>query len=88
LLIGDAVPGFDMAAYDTHLATAGTPEYDQNRASVIRAFIERRRELRDFKWYLRRLNLNSIGIILKARKNARLYNEIFSSKLPLMEDKS
>lgn len=88
VLIGDAVPGFDMAAYDTHLATAGTPEYDQNRASVIRAFIDSRRELRDFKWYLRRLNLNSVGIILKSRKNARLYREVFASKLPLTEDRS
>jgi len=88
LLIGDAVPVFDMAVYDTHLATAGTPEYDQNRASVIRAFIDSRRELRDLKWYMRRLNLNSVGIILKARKNARLYREVFASKLPLTEDMS
>lgn len=88
VLIGDAVPGFDMGAFDAHLATACTPEYDQNRASVIRTFIDSRRELRDFKWYLRRLNMNSVGIILKARKNARLYREVFASKLPLTEGRS
>ncbi len=88
VLIGDAVPGFDMEAYDTHLVSACTPEYDQKRASAIRAFIDSRRELRNFKWYLRRLNLNSAGIILKARKNARLYREVFASKLPLIEDGS
>lgn len=87
VLVGHAVPGFDMAAFDTLLATAGTPEYDRNRASVIREFVDSRRKLRDLKWYLRRLNMNSLGIILKARKNARLYREAFASKLPFTEDR-
>ena len=86
--VGDDVSDFDMSVYDTQLAHAGTPAYDRTRASAIRAFIDSRRELRDLKWYLRRLNLNSVGIILKARKNARLYRDVFASKLPFMEDKS
>jgi poly-gamma-glutamate synthesis protein (capsule biosynthesis protein) len=86
MLIGDAVPGFDMAAYDKYLTNAGAQEYEQKRNADIRAFIDSRRELRNFKWYLRRLNLNSVGIILKARKNSRLYQKFFASKLPTKED--
>lgn len=85
--VGNEVPDFDMSVYDAHLTQAGTPIYDQARSTTIRAFIDGRRELRDFKWYLRRLNLNSVGIILKARKNARLYRDVFASKLSSMEDR-
>lgn len=88
VLVGDAVQGFDMAEYDAYLTSAGTPEYAQNRAAIIKAIIDSRREQRDLKWYLRRLNMNSMGIILKARKNARLYREVFASKLPLTEGRS
>ena len=86
VFVGDAVQKFDIATYDSLLATAGTLEYNQKRNSVIRAFIDGRRELRDFMWYLRRLNLNSVGIIFKARKNARLYHRAFASKLPFTEE--
>lgn len=87
LLVGDLVQDFDMAIYDALLATAGTPEYDQNRNSLIRALMRGRRELRDLKWYLRRINLNSLMIMIKARRNARRYREAFASKLPLTEHK-
>jgi poly-gamma-glutamate synthesis protein (capsule biosynthesis protein) len=83
MLIGDSVPDFDMAVYNAYLANVGTPEYEQKRASEIRTYIDSRRELRDLNWYIRRLNLNSVGIILNARKNARLYRKLFTSQLPL-----
>lgn len=86
VLIGDEIEGFDMTIYNAYLANAGSPEYNQNRASVIGEYITSRRELRDLKWYLHRLNLNSVGIILKARKNASLYGEVFASKLPMLRD--
>lgn len=88
MLIGDEVPGFDMDAFDAHLADAGTPEYNARRSAIIAKFIGSRRELRDLSWYLRRLNFNSVGIILKARKNARLYRAAFASKLNVQEDGS
>jgi poly-gamma-glutamate synthesis protein (capsule biosynthesis protein) len=84
MLIGDLVPEFDIAAYNAHLVNVGTPEYEKKRASQIRTYIDGRRELRDLNWYIRRLNLNSVGIVLNAHKNARLYRKRFTSKLPLM----
>lgn len=87
ILVGDFVQDFDMTIYDALLSTAGTVEYNTTRASLIHALMRRRRKLRDLEWYLRRLNLNSLRIMVKARRNARLYREVFASKLPLTENK-
>lgn len=79
--IGDDVVGFDAKPYNDALAAAGTPEYDDRRAGLINDYIQSRRALRDLKWYWRRLSLNSLGIILAARKNAGEHRNMFSSKL-------
>jgi len=88
VLIDDEVTGFCMEEFNRFLADAGTPEYNRHRSEMISKYIKGRRELRDLKWVLRRLNFNSVGIILKARKNARLYRDSFSSKVPLLKDRS
>ena len=46
-----------------------------------KSFIEARRQKRDFKWYLRRLNFNSLGIIIKARLNSKRYKKEFVSQI-------
>jgi poly-gamma-glutamate synthesis protein (capsule biosynthesis protein) len=85
MLIGEEVSSFDINMFNGHLADAGTPEYDARRSSTVAEFISGRIEMRNLKWYMRRLNLNSVGIILKARKNTRLYRKAFSTKLKLLE---
>jgi poly-gamma-glutamate synthesis protein (capsule biosynthesis protein) len=84
MLIGEEVHWAEIESFDAYLADACTPEYDRRRSSIIADFIKNRRELRNLNWYLRRLNLNSFGIILKARKNSRLYRVAFSSKLKFL----
>jgi len=81
LTIGADVTGFSMRAYDDALATACTEDYDHKRHALIQQYVESRRALRDLKWYLRRLNTNSIGLILAARRNARNHLELFTSKV-------
>ena len=61
------------------------PEYSLKRQSKISEYINERKKLRNFKWYLDRMNLNSIGIIMNARKNTKLYKEKFLSKLDLYD---
>ncbi len=82
--IDDEIDDVDLDAYNSILKDAGSKEYDQKRANTIQDFLNSRRQMRDFKWYLRRLNLNSIGILLKAKQNLRLYQKHFISKIDLI----
>jgi len=50
-------------------------EYSQIRKLKLNKYIESRRSLRNFNFYLKRLNLNTIGILLNAKKNVRGYNK-------------
>lgn len=75
------VQGFDMQRYNSALTMAGTDEYDQDRSDAIKIYIESRRELRDLKWYWSRLNMNSVGIIRAARRNAIMHRARFTSRL-------
>lgn len=86
MLIGNEVLNFDMQVFDDYLINAGTEEYDIQRMSYIHDFIQSRQKLRDFKWYLCRLNMNSCKIIFNARKNAKLYHKVYSSKLTNLDD--
>ena len=88
ILVGDEVPDFDMAVFNAHLTDAVSAPYDRHRASLITDYIASRKSMRNLKWYLRRLNPNSLGIIVKARKNAKLYQSVFASKLGLLEGKT
>ena len=84
--MGDEVEGFDLGVYSEYLVAAGSDAYDASRKESIRRYIEGRRARRDFRWYLRRLNLNSLGIILAARRNARMHHKLFASKLGRIHD--
>ena len=75
------VRGFEMCIYNSLLAKAGTDQYEKNRSKAIWTYIGSRRALRDLKWYWSRLNMNSIGIIWAARRNAIMHHAVFTSKL-------
>ncbi|MFW2342857.1 CapA family protein [Brevundimonas sp.] len=75
------VSGFAADEFDPALRTAGSDGYNASRGAAIESYIGGRRSLRDMKWYLRRLNPASAGIILAARRNAKRHAEIFSSKV-------
>lgn len=47
--------------------------YVQQRNEQLKAYINSRKTLRDFKWYVKRLNLNSIMMIFNARRNLKKY---------------
>lgn len=79
--LGAEVYGFDMRPYNEALATACSEDYDNRRRAIILEYFENRRALRDLKWYLSRLNLNSVGTLLAARRNARKHSDLFTSKI-------
>lgn len=55
--------------------------YIKERQAVRQRYIESRKELRDLKWYLSRLNFSSINLIRSTKKNRRLYFENISKFL-------
>lgn len=85
MLVGEEVPNFKIHEYRKFLEAACSQEYDEKRKIIIGEYISSRKEMRNIKWYINRLNLNSVGIIVKSRINARRYKSTFSSKLNLLE---
>jgi poly-gamma-glutamate synthesis protein (capsule biosynthesis protein) len=85
VLLGGNVPNFDMDTYNSELSDAGSEDYNRRRNLAITEYIESRRMLRNPAWYFRRLNMNSLGMILSARKNKRMHQAAFSSKLNRFE---
>lgn len=49
--------------------------YKRLRNILIAKYINERKSKRDLNWYLKRLNMTSIGIILKAKQNRLLYDK-------------
>lgn len=86
MLFGEEVEGFDMKRYSNSLIDAGSSKYNNERLKTIGELIEGRRAMRDLKWYLRRLNINSAGMILSARANAKKYQAEFVNKLSKLGD--
>lgn len=84
--VGREVEGFDFGAYSEFLGAAGSETYDTKRREIIRSYVDGRRSRRNFRWYLRRLNLNSLGIIFAAKRNAKMHRQLFASKLAKMYD--
>lgn len=84
-LMDDNVPDFDMDTYNSELADAGSEDYDRRRNLAITEYIDSRRMLRNAGWYFRRLNMNSLGMILSAHKNAKMHKAVFSAKLNRFE---
>ncbi|MBJ6137337.1 CapA family protein [Marinobacter litoralis] len=85
ILVDDQVADFDISQYSDALHSACTESYDCDRARKIKDYIESRRGMRDFMWYVRRLNMNSVGMILGARNNAKKYKTKFQNKISELE---
>jgi poly-gamma-glutamate synthesis protein (capsule biosynthesis protein) len=81
VLVGDEVSDFDIESYSEKLRNACSEAYDSHRRALIEEYIESRRRLRNFKWYWRRLNINSLGLIIASKKNAKRYKSTFLDKL-------
>jgi poly-gamma-glutamate synthesis protein (capsule biosynthesis protein) len=78
--LGGDVEGFSMASYNDYLALPDA-EYDALRKSRVDAFIGGRKAKRNLGWYLKRMRPTSAFMILNARRNAKLYQAHFASKL-------
>lgn len=51
-------------------------EYVKMRYSDLAAYISKRKKLRNFEWYLKRLNLESFKMIIDSKKNLRKYKQL------------
>ena len=51
-------------------------EYKKKRHSDLTKYIEGRKSLRNLEWYIKRLNFDSLKMIISARNNKQKYNEI------------
>lgn len=49
--------------------------YNEMRNDLWRAYLDSRKKQRDFQWYIKRLNIKSLQMILASRRNKRKYNE-------------
>jgi poly-gamma-glutamate synthesis protein (capsule biosynthesis protein) len=56
-------------------------EYITHRNKLLHSYISLRKKKRDLNWYLKRLNLKSVGLILFARLNAKKYKKSISLHL-------
>ena len=74
------ISNFSMSEYNKLLALPAN-EYASIRQQSISNYISGRKQRRDFHWYIKRLNINSVIQIANARKNAKLYKAHFSDKL-------
>ena len=48
-------------------------KYIKYRSSLINTYIESRKSMRDFSWFLKRLNYKSFFMILNSKRNAKKY---------------
>lgn len=86
--LGEDVSGFDIEDYNRSLIAVGTTEYDNQRREQIESYFSSRRALRNLKWYISRLNFNSVGILIGARKNAHMHSRMFTEKLPKLKGRA
>ena len=54
-------------------------EYNVTRAKELSDYLLSRKKLRDFEWYLKRMNIESVRMIAGSRRNAKRYSSLFSS---------
>lgn len=76
----EAGVSFDLEKYSSGL-DMDRDEYSVMRANLISKFISSRKELRDFKWYIKRLNFGSVVQIIQSRINAKKYLKHVKLKL-------
>lgn len=56
-------------------------KYLSNRLKLLTTYIERRKSLRNFNWYLKRINIKSAFIILNAKRNNKKYEKVLKKYL-------
>ena len=51
-------------------------DYNQQRSTDLNAYLSARKAKRDFQWYLKRMNFESVKMILSGRKNDQEYSRL------------
>lgn len=54
-------------------------EYIEKRSKDLTAYLNGRRQMRNFEWYIKRLNVESVKMYLSSKTNRKKYNEIVRS---------
>jgi gamma-polyglutamate biosynthesis protein CapA len=80
LRVGVEAVGQQLAGYSRALDEE-EPGYTARRDGLIREFLDGRKTMRDLRWYLARLNLNSVGVLARARYNQRQYDRMVRDQL-------
>jgi len=63
-----------LAAY-TQLLAKPEQEYTARRNRLLSAYVAKRKTMRNFNWYIKRLNFNSVVMILRAKFNLRQHKK-------------
>ncbi|NNJ82194.1 MAG: CapA family protein [Flavobacteriaceae bacterium] len=80
MVVGDLEITEKLSKY-SEMLSIDKSEYITHRNSLLHSYISLRKKKRDLNWYLKRLNLNSVGLILFARLNAKKYKRSISLHL-------
>lgn len=80
MLLGHSNVECDLDTYSEAL-NLENKKYNEMRIEFIKAYLKSREKLRDFKWFVKRLNLNSLRQLLMIKKNRHLYSKHVKSKL-------
>lgn len=80
--LGSGKISADIAEYSKAIAEVG-PEYEAHRNTLIGSYMAERKRARDINWFIKRLNLNSVGILLRARYNRWQYRRNVSAYLDI-----
>lgn len=83
--IGGEKMGERLKSHNDCLIAACTSQYNRKREKEITSYLNRRRSLRNLRWYFRRISLNSLVILLRAYRNKVLFRKCFIEKLKNME---
>ena len=51
-------------------------EYIRKRTEELNTYINKRKQLRNFEWYLKRLNIESLKMLWESKKNLKKYNRL------------
>jgi poly-gamma-glutamate synthesis protein (capsule biosynthesis protein) len=70
LVLGVSDLDTKLAQYHAYLQQPES-EYSAYRQSLLTAYVAKRKDMRDFNWYVKRLNFHSAVMIMRAKYNAR-----------------
>jgi poly-gamma-glutamate synthesis protein (capsule biosynthesis protein) len=70
----------------TDFLQADRTSYVQERNKLLTTYIDGRKSMRDFQWYIKRLNYRSVIILLRAKYNAWLHKRNVLNYLNLNDD--